>query len=208
LRVAEMLTKVRRALASRYLFDNWFSLLIKYALIKIGFNVKLTAKVDNCAFELSPEVFGCLTNRASRKLVKLSCINGELYVNGVRYGEYHGAWVYDNSCNCYVRNNVRFKQIHWTIYQVFDCGEYEPSNVKDRVVVDIGAYVGDSAIYFALKGARKVIVIEPHPGAYAEMLENIKLNNLEGVIIPVNNSTNRITRTRSVGVGFDLVGGM
>jgi FkbM family methyltransferase len=186
LRVAEMLTKVRRALASRYLFDNWLSLLIKYALIKIGFSIKLTAKVDNCAFELSPEVFGCLTNRASRKLVKLSCINGELYINGERYGEYHGAWVYDNSCNCYVKNNVRFKQIHWTIHQVFDCGEYEPSNVKDRVVVDIGAYVGDSAIYFALKGARRVVAVEPHPDAFAEMLENIKLNNLEGVIIPVN----------------------
>jgi len=94
--------------------------------------------------------------------------------------------VYDKSCNCYVKNNVRFKQIHWTIHQVFDCGEYEPSNVKDRVVVDIGAYVGDSAIYFALKGAKKVIAIEPHPGAYAEMLDNIRLNKLESVIIPVN----------------------
>jgi len=106
-----MLTKVRRALASRYLFDNWLSLLIKYVSTRLGFNVKLIAKVGDCTFELSPEVFGCLTNRASRKLVKLSCINGELYVNGGRYGEYHGAWMYDNSCNCYVRNNVRFKQI-------------------------------------------------------------------------------------------------
>ena len=46
LHITEVLAKVRRALASRYLFDNWLSLLIKYALIKIGFNVKLTAKVD------------------------------------------------------------------------------------------------------------------------------------------------------------------
>jgi len=59
-------------------------------------------------------------------------------------------------------------------------------NVKDRVVIDIGAYIGDSAIYFALKGARKVIAIEPHPGAYAEMLDNIRLNNMENVIVPVN----------------------
>jgi len=187
LRIAEMLRKVRRALASRYLFDNWLSLLIKYALIKIGFNVKLTAKVNNCIFELSPEVFGCLTDRASRKLVKLSCINGELYINGGRYGEYHGAWVYDNSCNCYVRNNVKFRQIYWAIYQVFDCGEYEPLDVSGRVVVDIGAFVGDSAIYFALsRGAKRVIAVEPHPGAFAEMLDNIRLNNLEDVIIPIN----------------------
>jgi hypothetical protein len=59
-------------------------------------------------------------------------------------------------------------------------------NVKDRVVVDVGAFVGDSAIYFVLKGARRVIAIEPHPGAFAEMLDNIRLNNLEGVIIPIN----------------------
>jgi len=57
LRVAEMLTKVRRALASRYLFDNWLSLLIKYALTRLGFNVKLVARVGDCTFELSPEAF-------------------------------------------------------------------------------------------------------------------------------------------------------
>jgi len=59
-------------------------------------------------------------------------------------------------------------------------------NVVGRVVVDVGAFIGDSAIYFALKGARRVVAVEPHPGAYAEMLDNIRLNNLEGVIVPVN----------------------
>jgi len=208
LRINEALAKVRRALDSRYVFDNWFSLLIKFALTRLGFNVRLMARVGDCDFKLSPEVFGCLAVRASYGLVEIGCVDGELYVNGGRYGEYHGVWVYDKSCNCYVRNNVRFKQINWTIHQVFDCGEYEPSNVKDRVVVDVGAFVGDSAVYFALKGAKRIIAVEPHPGAFAEMLDNIRLNNLEGVIIPVNNSTNRITRTRNVGVGFDLVGGM
>ncbi|MGC9180925.1 MAG: FkbM family methyltransferase, partial [Vulcanisaeta sp.] len=54
------------------------------------------------------------------------------------------------------------------------------------VVVDVGAFVGDSAIYFVLRGAEKVIAIEPHPGAYEEMLENIRLNNMEDRIIPIN----------------------
>jgi len=81
---------------------------------------------------------------------------------------------------------VRFRHTRCTIFQVFNDGNYEHLNVKDRVVIDIGAYIGDSAIYFALKGARKVIAIEPHPGAYAEMLDNIRLNNMENVIVPVN----------------------
>jgi FkbM family methyltransferase len=186
LRIAEMLRKVRSALASRYLFDNWFTLLIRHALTRLGFNVKLMARVGDCTFELSPEAFGCLAVRASYGAIEISCVDGELYVNGGRYGKYHGAWVYDNSCNCYVRNNVKFRQIYWAIYQVFDCGEYEPLDVSGRVVVDAGAYIGDSAIYFALRGAKRVIAVEPHPNAYAEMLDNIRLNNLEDVIIPIN----------------------
>jgi len=68
----------------------------------------------------------------------------------------------------------------------FEYNEYDALNVNDHVVIDVGAFIGDSAIYFALKGAKKVIALEPHPGAYAEMLENIRLNNLEDRIIPVN----------------------
>jgi len=187
-RVTKALKIVKGALdslASRYLFDNWFSLLIRYALFRLGFDVRLVARVGDCTFELRPEVFACLVGKASYGLVEISCVDGELYINGKRY-EYHGAWVYNKSCNCYVRNNVRFRQIHWLIYQVFDCGEYESLGIEGRVVVDVGAYVGDSAIYFALKGAKRVIAIEPHPSAFFEMLDNIKLNNMESVIMPVN----------------------
>ncbi len=58
--------------------------------------------------------------------------------------------------------------------------------MKDRIVVDIGAHVGDSSIYFALKGAKKVIAIEPHPKAFEELISNIKLNGLETIVIPIN----------------------
>ena len=39
---------------------------------------------------------------------------------------------------------------------------------------------------FALKGAERVIAVEPHPVAYQEMLENIKLNDLKAKITPIN----------------------
>ena len=47
-----LLKKVKKALVSRYIFDNWFSLLIRYALIKFGFNIKLRAKINNCVVEI------------------------------------------------------------------------------------------------------------------------------------------------------------
>jgi FkbM family methyltransferase len=41
-------------------------------------------------------------------------------------------------------------------------------------------------VYFVINGAEKVIAVEPHPGAYKEMLDNIRLNNLENIIVPTN----------------------
>jgi FkbM family methyltransferase len=75
-----------------------------------------------------------------------------------------------------------------SILAIFEYGDwYEDLNVRGRVVVDVGAYIGDTAIYFAWRGgARKVVAVEPHPGAYEEMLENIRLNSLETTIFPIN----------------------
>jgi len=36
-------------------------------------------------------------------------------------------------------------------------------NVRDAVVLDIGAYLGDSVLYWLYKGAKKVIAVEPVP---------------------------------------------
>ena len=194
-----MLRKVKVALTSRYLFDNWISLLVKYALIRLGFNVRFRAKIDNCFLELKPEVFAHLVSRFSRFFIRsLKCIDGKLFINGVEVDDISNVlynvetfakvlgWNYDNSSNCWVKNCVKFKRIHWPILLIFDYGEYDELNVRDRVVVDVGAFVGDSAIYFALRGAKRVIAIEPHPDAYVELLENVKLNNLEEAIFPIN----------------------
>ena len=189
----------RKALACRYLFDNWPSLLIKYALLRLGFDVKLIAKIRGCTFEMSPETFERLVSRSSRGLIKsITCVNGRMFVNGVEvkniddviYGTETWArvlgWAYNPVERCWFKGNVKFRRMYGCILEIFDYGIYKSLSVKDKVVVDVGAFVGDSAIYFALKGARKVIAIEPHPGAYEEMLENIRLNKLEDVIVPLN----------------------
>jgi len=64
---------------------------------------------------------------------------------------------------------------------------YSKFNVLDRTVIDVGANIGDTSIYFALKGAKKVIALEPAPFAYSFLIKNISINNMEDIIIPINN---------------------
>jgi len=194
-----MLGKVKKALTSHYLFDNWYSLLIKYVLARLGLNVKLRTKIGNCVIEFDPEVFERFVSRFSRGFIKsVKCVNDRLFVNDVEVGNISDViykietwarvlgWKYDTSCNCWVKNNIKFRRMPHTIVEIFDEKVYKALNCKERDVVDIGAYIGDSAIYFALKGARRVIAVEPHPNAFREMLDNIKLNNLENVVVPLN----------------------
>jgi len=97
-------------------------------------------------------------------------------------------WQYKN--NYWEKNRIKFKHAYGSVSEIFDKEDYKFFNVKDKIILDIGAFVGDSAIYFILKGAKKVYAIEPHPDAYNEMLENIKLNNMEDKIIPINMGIN------------------
>jgi len=88
------------------------------------------------------------------------------------------------------KNGIKFKHAYEAIIQVFDEEDYKFLNFQNKSVLDIGAFIGDSPIYFVLKGAKKVYAIEPHPDAYKEMLENIKLNNMNDKIIPINMGIN------------------
>lgn len=49
--------------------------------------------------------------------------------------------------------------------------------VEGRAVIDIGANIGDSSIYFALRGASKIVGVEPIPDNYEMAVKNIKSNN-------------------------------
>jgi len=69
---------------------------------------------------------------------------------------------------------------------VFGSEGYAFLNVENEIVIDIGANIGDSPIYFALNNAKKVIALEPYPHSYNMALKNIKKNNMEDKIILLN----------------------
>lgn len=65
--------------------------------------------------------------------------------------------------------------------------QYKTLNVFNKTVVDIGASIGDSAIYFAkIKKAGRVIAFEPYPYAYRLAEKNIQLNGMGGKITLLN----------------------
>lgn len=66
--------------------------------------------------------------------------------------------------------------LHGCDYEILSNNEYSWLPVGDRTVVDVGANVGDSTLYFAARGAAKVYAFEPFPGVYKLALENLKLN--------------------------------
>lgn len=59
---------------------------------------------------------------------------------------------------------------------------YENLPVVGKTVVDIGANIADSSIYFAIRGAKKVIGLEPFPKNYEMARRNVESNNLSDKI--------------------------
>jgi len=73
-----------------------------------------------------------------------------------------------------------------SVKEIFFEKEYETLEVKNKIVLDIGANVGDSSILFSRLGAKKVIALEPQIDFFNRCKKNIKLNNLEEKIEILN----------------------
>jgi FkbM family methyltransferase len=64
-------------------------------------------------------------------------------------------------------------------------GTYENLPLQDKTIIDIGACTGDTSIYFALKGAKKIIAVEPFPNNFKILKKNITENKFNELIIPI-----------------------
>lgn len=93
--------------------------------------------------------------------------------NGILRFQYHGT-------------ELRLKVIEGNTLNgdlgIFLNEDYSFLKPSGKTIVDIGANISDSAIYFAMNGAKKVIAFEPYPYAYKMGLENISMNGMESII--------------------------
>ena len=98
----------------------------------------------------------------SKEYVELSILNTKLYVSKSSVNAIKGEF-YSNS--------------HKVIGK---------ANIKNRVILDVGAYMGETALLYVIWGkAKRVYSFEPVERLYATMVKNIRLNNLENKITPV-----------------------
>jgi len=82
------------------------------------------------------------------------------------------------------------------IDKIYNIDGFKPN--KNDTVIDVGAYYGDSAVWWAKEFSAKVIAFEPLPEAYTELLENAKLNKVNDKIKAYN---------VALGDGKDITGG-
>jgi FkbM family methyltransferase len=67
------------------------------------------------------------------------------------------------------------------VKELFLDGEYE-GDYTGKVVLDIGGFQGESAVYFWHAGAKKVVIYEPIKDYYEQIRVNLKLNNIPSEI--------------------------
>jgi FkbM family methyltransferase len=68
------------------------------------------------------------------------------------------------------------------IFGYFIDDQYKSISFKNKTVIDVGAFIADSSIYFATKGAKKVIALEPLPQNFDLARKNICENNFSNII--------------------------
>jgi FkbM family methyltransferase len=69
------------------------------------------------------------------------------------------------------------------IYSQFLAEQYEMLNVDKRDVLDVGANCGDTTLYFALKGAKRVISLEPFPAVFDLARRAVKASAVENIVL-------------------------
>jgi FkbM family methyltransferase len=186
----DIIRRLRVLLASRNLFRNWLFAGIRYYLIERGLvDGSITARFrcgDGGVYVLSPWVYSLIVSAYYGGLFRLVC-DGELIGRffGVidlihRGGELllrmpDGVLLTIDSFDPLIIAETWLYDIHFLGF-----------NLSDWFVLDIGAFVGDTALYYARRGAF-VVAVEPLPSNYETMIRNLELNpELKPRIIPIN----------------------
>jgi FkbM family methyltransferase len=161
--------------------SNWFDVMLFVAGIKESVIIKLRngktirADKENKNFWTSDNWLA----------LGISDLPGALKVGeDYLYVEYHGKRLRFSKGS----NQERMMNSLGVLNEQFVEEAYRDLNVENRVVLDIGANIGDTVVYFAIRGAKQVIALEPYPYLYETAKHNISLNKLDKKVVLLNNA--------------------
>ncbi len=155
-------------------FKNWIPLVWKIKITKPK-KIRIVTKGDDIYYLWYNQVLLLLKllKKKYSSTLSLNYIKEDKIPYNNQLISLHG-WIGENNVN------------NGNIFDVFINEEYKFLNVKDKIVIDIGASIGDSSIYFALNGAKKVIGLEPYPYPFSFAKRNVEENNLNDKIEILN----------------------
>lgn len=178
------------ALASRRLFSNWLSAGFKYLLTRHGLGRDfVTVKCGDASYRLSPGMYSFIINAYHDGLITEFKCGGsmELLLGGIAK-----LVISKNGDELFIApDGIKLRgEDSMDLTVLFETWLYEIHflgfNLDGWLVVDIGAYIGDTPLYFAKRGAF-VVAVEPVPYHFEAMLRNIELNpELKSRILPIN----------------------
>jgi FkbM family methyltransferase len=170
----DVLLSIKAIIASKKLFKNWILAAIKYLLIKYGLvKGNVTIKCNGKAYTLTPEIYWVLVKTHYQGILKSLVCENNITVT----------IIYDDK-EIHFHDSLPF--LPDIIFENFISGVYNDLDIEGRTVIDIGAGVGDTTILFVLRGARRVIALEPYPSLYKKALINVKINGVEDRVVLVN----------------------
>jgi FkbM family methyltransferase len=130
----------------------------------------------------------------------------EKKLNGLIIGKKYVRFKYKNkNLKLFFDNDLQLKNTIMKIRDNFYLDQYKKLHCKNKVVVDIGANIGDTAIYFALNGADKVYAYEPYPYSFRLAVKNINYNKIQNATI-LNEGVSQKTKTILINPQFTNMG--
>ncbi len=175
---------------------------------KSEINVKLDLKLN-----LKYKIFSSILSQKI-KSVNITLFNRLEILAKLLYNDKYQI-SFENNFNTLVIH-LENKKIHfdgWWLGDIsssFIGGTYEKLPFKNRVIVDVGANIGDTAISFVNSGAKKVIALEPFPINYEFAKSNILKNNMtEQIEILLggcsSQSTEILVDPKLSGLGYKMI---
>ncbi|GGP19001.1 hypothetical protein GCM10007981_00920 [Thermocladium modestius] len=179
------------ALRSSDLFENWLYAGLKYMLIKYGLaKDSIVVKCNDKKHRLTPDIYSFIINaHYDGYITNFKCNNIiEFIQNNFRFNITDDSKIFlvtPDNIKLYI-DSIRL--IDWTVLLetwLYDI-HFLDFNLNRWFILDIGAYIGDTALYYASKGAF-VVAVEPAPKHFELMLKNIGLNpEFKTKILPIN----------------------